>query len=91
MEKTGFTEKMEFLFNEAKCLEIYMTGLSRWHRVTPTDFRSFDGKRRIQGEEYEGPLYAYGTNRKVSPKHNNKIVSSEVLIERNKRSQKMRF
>ena len=35
-------------------LEIYMPGLSRWHRVTPTDFRSFDGKRRIQGEEYEG-------------------------------------
>ena len=90
MEKTGFTEKMEFLFNEAKCLEIYMPGLSRWHRVTPTDFRSFDGKRKIQGEEYEGPLYAYGTNQKVSPKHNNKIVSSKVLTERNARSQKMR-
>ena len=90
MEKTGFTEKMEFLFNESKNLEIYMPGLSRWHRVTPIDFRSFDGKRRIQGKEYEGPLYAYGTNRKVLPKHNNKIVSSEVLIERNKRSQKMR-
>ena len=90
MEKTGYTEKMEFLFNEARCLEIYMPGLSRLHRVTPTDFRSFDGKRRIQGEEYKGPLYAYGTNRKVSPKHNNKIVSSEVLIERNARSQKMR-
>ena len=91
MEKIGYTEKMEFLFNEARCLEIYMPGLSRWHRVTPTDFRSFDGKRRIQGEEYEGPLYAYGTNKKVIPTFNNKIVSSEVLIERNKRSQKMRF
>ena len=90
MEKTGYTEKMEYLFNEARCLEIYMPGLSRWLRVPPTDFRSFDGKRRIQGEEYEGPLYAYGTNRKVSPKHNNKIVSSEILIERNARSQKMR-
>jgi hypothetical protein len=44
----------------------------------------------IQGEEYEGPLYAYGTNRKVSPKHNNKIVPSKVLTERNARSQKMR-
>ena len=91
MEKTGYTEKMEFLFNEARCLEIYMPGLSRWHRGTPTDFRSFDGKRRIQGKEYEGPLYAYGTNKKVIPSFNNKIVSSEVLIERNKRSQKMRF
>ena len=90
MEKTGYTEKMEFLFNESKNLEIFLPNLNIWYRVTPVDFRSFDGKRRIQGEEYEGPLYAYGTNRKVSPKHNNKIVSSEVLIERNARSQKMR-
>ena len=90
MEKTGFTEKMEYLFNEAKHLEIYMPTLNRWHRVTPTDFRSFDGKRRIQGEEYEGPLYAYGTNRKVSPKHNNKIITSEILDQRNAISQKIR-
>ena len=89
-EKTGDIEKMEYLFNEAKHLEIYMPGLSRWHRVTPTDFRSFDGKRRIQGKEYEGPLYAYGTNRKVSPKHNNKIVPSKVLTKRNASSQKIR-
>ncbi len=89
-EKTGSTEKMEYLFNEAKHLEIYIPTLNRWHRVTPTDFRSWDGKRRIQGEEYEGPLYAYGTNRKVSPKHNNKIIPSEVLNQRNARSQKLR-
>ena len=89
-EKTGFVEKMEYLFNEAKHLEIYMPTLNRWHRVTPTDFRSFDGKRRIQGKEYEGPLYAYGTNRKVSPKHNNKIIASEILNQRNERSQKIR-
>ena len=89
-EKTGFVEKMEYLFNEAKHLEIYIPTLNRCHRVTPTDFRSWDGKRRIQGEEYEGPLYAYGTNRKVSPKHNNKIIPSEILNQRNARSQKMR-
>ena len=91
MEKTGYTEKMEFLFNESKNLEIFLPNLNNWYRVTPMDFRSFDGKRRIQGKEYEGPLYAYGTNKKVIPSFNNKIVSSEVLIERNKRSQKMRF
>ena len=90
MEKTGYTEKIEYLFNEAKCLEIFMPGLSRWHRVTPNDFRSFDGKRRIQGKNYEGPLYAYGTNRKVSPKHNNKIVESEVSKARALISQKIR-
>ena len=89
-EKTGSTEKMEYLFNEAKHLEIYIPTLNRWHRVTPTDFRSWDGKRRIQGEEYEGPLYAYGTNRKVSPKHNNKIIASEILNQRNAISQKIR-
>ena len=89
-EKTGFVEKMEYLFNEAKHLEIYIPNLKRWHRVTPTDFRSWDGKRRIQGDVYEGPLYAYGTNRKVSPKHNNKIIPSEVLNQRNARSQKLR-
>ena len=89
-EKTGLLEKIEYLFNEAKHLEIYMPKLSRWHRVTPNDFRSFDGKRRIQGKEYEGPLYAYGTNRKVSPKHNNKIVESEVTKARALISQKIR-
>ena len=91
MEKTGYTEKMEFLFNESKNLEVFLPNLNNWYRVTPTDFRSFDGKRRIQGEKYEGPLYAYGTNKKVIPTFNSKIVSSEVLIERNARSQKMRF
>ena len=91
MEKTGHTEKLKNDFNDSKLLEVYLPKLDNWYRVTCRDFRSFDGKRRIQGEEYEGPLYAYGTNRKVSPKHNNKIVSSEVLIERNARSQKMRF
>ena len=81
-EKTGFVEKMEYLFNEANHLEIFLPKAQRWHRVTPTDFRSWDGKRRIQGEEYEGPLYAYGTNRK--------IIASEILNQRNERSQKLR-
>ena len=50
----------------------------------------WDGKRRIQGEEYEGPLYAYGTNRLVKFNNTSTIMGSEVLNERNKRSQKMR-
>ena len=91
MEKTGHIEKLKNDFNDSKLLEVYLPKLDNWYRVTCRDFRSFDGKRRIQGEDYEGPLYAYGTNRKVSPKHSNNIISSEVLIERNARSQKMRF
>jgi len=90
-EKTGNTEKLIYPFNEAKLLEIFLPVSQRWHRVTCVDFRSFDGKRRIQGEDYEGPLYAYGTNRKVEFKNTEKIIPSEVLIERNSRSQKMRF
>jgi hypothetical protein len=90
MEKTGHVEKLIYPFNEAKFLEIFLPKSQRWHRVTCIDFRSWDGKRKIQGEEYEGPLYAYGTNRKVLPKHNNKIVPSKILTERNVRSQKIR-
>ena len=91
MEKTGHIEKLIYPFNEAKLLEVFLPKAQRWHRVTCIDFRSWDGKRKIQGEEYEGPLYAYGTNRKVSPKYTQTIVPSEVLNERNARSQKMRF
>ena len=89
-EKTGNTEKLIYLFNESKLLEVFLPKAQRWHRVTCVDFRSWDGKRRIQGEEYEGPLYAYGTNRLVKFNNTSTIMGSEVLNERNKRSQKMR-
>jgi hypothetical protein len=91
MEKTGNTEKLIYPFNEAKLLEVFLPKAQRWHRVTCVDFRSWDGKRRIQGEFYEGPLYAYGTNREVEFKNTEKIVPSKVLNIRNLRSQKMRF
>ena len=91
MEKTGHVEKLKNDFNDSKLLEVYLPRLDNWYRVTCRDFRSFDGKRRIQGEEYEGPLYAYGTNRLAKFNNTSTIVSSEVLNERNKRSQKMRF
>ena len=90
-EKTGNTEKLIYPFNESKLLEIFLPVSKRWHRVTCVDFRSWDGKRKIQDELYEGPLYAYGTNRKVPFNNTEKIVPSEVLNERNTRSQKMRF
>jgi hypothetical protein len=91
MEKTGNVEKLIYPFNEAKVLEVFLPVSKRWHRVTCIDFRSWDGKRRIQKEIYEGPLYAYGTNREVEFKNTEKIVPSEVLNMRNLRSQKIRF
>ena len=89
-EKKGNTEKLKNDFNDSKLLEVYLPKLDNWYRVTCRDFRSFDGKRRVQGENYEGPLYAYGTNRLVKFNNTSTIMGSEVLNERNKRSQKLR-
>ena len=90
MEKTGHVEKLKNDFDNSKLLEIYLPRLDGWYRVTCRDFRSFDGKKRVQGKEYNGPLYAYGTNRLVKFNNTSTIMGSEVLNERNKRSQKMR-
>ena len=89
-EKTGNTEILKNDFIDSKLLEVYLPRLDNWYRVTCRDFRSFDGKRRVQGENYEGPLYAYGTNRLVKFNNTSTIMGSEVLNERNKRSQKLR-
>ena len=89
-EKKGNTEKLKNDFIDSKLLEVYIPRLDNWYRVTCRDFRSFDGKRRVQGKNYEGPLYAYGTNRLVKFNNTSTIMGSEVLNERNKRSQKLR-
>ena len=105
-EKQGNTEKPDYPFNTSANLEVFIPNLNRWHRVTCNDFRSWDGKRRITETinvrhkeitnipsktiDYDGPLYAYGTNRKVIKQNINNIVESEVLVERNSRSQKLR-
>ena len=89
-EKKGNTEKLKNDFNDSKLLEVYIPKLDNWYRVTCRDFRSFDGKRRVQGKNYEGPLYAYGTNRLVKFNNTSTIMGSEVLNERNRRSQKLR-
>ena len=89
-EKKGNIEKLKNDFNDSKLLEVYIPRLDNWYRVTCRDFRSFDGKRRVQGKNYEGPLYAYGTNRLVKFNNTSTIMGSEVLNERNRRSQKLR-
>ena len=62
-EKTGNIVKLEYKFDTARNLEVYMPTLKRWHRVTSREFRSFNGQRRISGQEYIGPVYLYGTNK----------------------------
>jgi len=83
MEKTGHIEKLKNDFNDSKNLEVFLPRLEKWYRVTCRDFRSFDGQRRINNEIYEGPLYAYGTNRLSKFNNTSTIISSEVLNERN--------
>ena len=78
-EKTGHLEKILFDFNTAGVLEISSDN-EKWYRVTASRFRSWDGPRRITEPTivvranprvpmrtyvYEGPVYIYGTNKKV--------------------------
>lgn len=55
-EKKGNTVKLEYDFDTARNLEVYLPSLSNWVRVTSREFRSFNGKRRIQGKKYDGNL-----------------------------------
>ncbi len=70
-EKRGDLIKLTYDFNSGLCCEVSFDG-EKWARVTAREFRSFTGKRRILNvenpnspyyEEYNGPIYYYGTNR----------------------------
>ena len=72
-EKTGYTGKLKYEFDTSKCCEVEWKP-ERWGRVTSREFRCFGGSRRILNvadpkksfyELYNGPIYFYGTNRKV--------------------------
>lgn len=66
-EKKGFTGQLKYDFITAAHLEVQMPNSTYgWYRVTSREFRSFNGKRRINGEPYDGPVYLYGTNKKVN-------------------------
>ena len=65
-EKKGNTEKLKYNFETAANLEIFIPNLERYHRVTSREFRSFNGKRRINNIEYKGPVYLYGTNKRAN-------------------------
>ena len=82
MEKQGQTEKIKYDFNTAANLEIYMPGLGRYHRVTPREFRSFNGKRRINEETYNGNIYHYESNRRA----NKSLFPKNKIVEHNWKS-----
>lgn len=72
-EKGGFTGKLKYDFDTAGNLEVFIPNLDGWYRVTSREFRSFNGKRRRNGESYDGPIYMYNTNKRTNkstqPKH----------------------
>lgn len=79
MEKKGNTEKLKYDFNTASNQEVWMPTLNGWYRVTSREFRSFNGKRRINEEEYKGPVFFYNTNKKInkSKYEKDKIVGDD--------------
>ena len=88
-EKRGLTVKIEYPFNTAGVLECYYPDSDTWYRTTASEFRSFDGKRRITQpeyisrantnipmvtEDYFGPVFHLHTNTVVESKGINMIV-----------------
>lgn len=66
MEKTGGIVKLKYDFNTASNLEVFMPNLNGWYRVTSREFRSFNGKRQINNEVYDGTVYLYNTNKRIN-------------------------
>lgn len=68
-EKRGQTEKLKYDFNTSRELCVKLN--EKWFRVTPREFRSFNGERKIVYHEkletiheaYEGPIYYWNTNK----------------------------
>ena len=52
---------LEVDFKKHAVLEVLLSS-DKWCSTTYVEFRSWDGKRRIDGKSYEGPVYLYGTN-----------------------------
>lgn len=55
-------KKLEVDFKRHAVLEVLLSS-GKWCSTTYVEFRSWDGKRRVNGKSYEGPVYLYGTNK----------------------------
>jgi hypothetical protein len=79
-EKKGNTVKLKYDFPSQRSCEVYIPSLENWFRVTPREFRSWVGSRRIlhitneskldqktHYEEYDGPTYLFESNIKINP------------------------
>ena len=102
-EKRGETEKLINHFDTAGVLEVFMTKLDGWYRVTSKDFRSFNGLRKItlplttergnvdvemQAYEYYGPVYKWGTNTIIEYTNSGSLETSKWWEQANRISKK---
>ena len=100
-EKKGHLVRLEYNFNTAGVLEVFLKN-EKWYRVTSSNFRSFDGKRRIteptkvehgnpwvdlRTYEYHGPVYQWGTNNVVDFSDTGSLVKSKAWEEARKISE----
>ncbi len=85
----GKSVKIYFDFDTAKSCEIYLESLNDWFRVTPFEFRSWTGKRRIMFfdkedkpfyQEYNGPVYYKDSNTKYKPKEGDSTKDRFVYL-----------
>lgn len=96
-EKRGGSplQELKMEFDRTAVMEVYNEDTDCWYRTTERDFRSFNGKRRltkannfVKGQqsipttiEYNGPVYAYGTNNEVPFTNSGYIEGSKVWEE----------
>jgi len=81
-EKKGQTVKLKYDFPTQRCCEVYVPNLEDWFRITPKEFRSWVGQRRIlhiegddrmkldikyEYKDYNGPTYLFDSNKKINP------------------------
>jgi hypothetical protein len=78
-EKKGETGKLVYHFNTASDTKVCIN--DKWYRITPREFRSFDGKRSINDQEYEGPVYYFKTNKIASAPSNSGKILYDASVE----------
>ena len=81
-EKKEQKVKLKYDFPSQLCCEVYVPNLEDWFRVTPREFRSWCGQRRMlhlegsikkntgvkaEYKDYDGPTYFYDSNKKINP------------------------
>ncbi len=69
--------KLKYPFKEG-LFEI-QTQNGKWCQTTRISFRSYDGPRRINNVEYNGPIFVYGTNYQFTRRNDFQVVYSQEL------------